>query len=365
MASAKINKTTYSYLPFRASIKDRDAIHIHHITRTTGNMMVTTENSESLPFRSFQLDHECGYNRLILNGPTNGRAKDKDSECVNQHLVGEGMGFHFRTFGSKFESANELYYSYGKPSSTSVDSLPCTAKKPTDLPEHSYFTMYGGGNKKFERFYHRKVHTVVYGEYKTYVSNTLEFSSKKRLSLFSVNKNCNVKNDIRDSSNHFEDSPPSPKIGNGSGHLNQKAATGMDDVLATYLPFLPNAIDSDHSVDMYADGNISLFGRNSTLVGGNSSTIVTANGSVLIKAPFIFLDGIVVCSRQPTVAPIDLSLFPRPKLKNLTLPEVGLTKGYDEYPDSHKAIYEDVWRTEEERKIPETGDEEITRPGSG
>jgi hypothetical protein len=320
-------ESPWSYLPFRAAIGDRDAIHVHYVTRTTGDMLVSTENSTSLPWRSLQLDHEGGYNRIIMNGPINGRATDKittvgknDPTCINKYLENQGMGLHIRTLGSKYENASELYYCYGVGGITNVDRPPCSSYDECYL-QNSYLTMLkGSGGGRFEQFYQRDLATVIYGEDLSYTKGNKSIKTKGNLFLTSSNSTVTVKNSIDCTSATL----PIPSFFDVSG-------IGM--------------LNSDNSTHNYASGYNNVFSGLGTFIGSHGPVMIRSSMGATFITGNVFVSGLVFAMNfiKYPIPPV-----PTPQVFEGPSPSVAVQPGYDLFPDSHKAITENIWDVEKQ-----------------
>lgn len=314
----------YSYLPFRATIGDRDKIHIHHVTKSTGDLFVTTENATSLPWRTTQLDHEGGYNRIILNGPINGRATDKetslgknDPTCINKYYIGEGMGMHIRTLGSLYQSSDEFYKCFGVGGFVDVEFPPCEPLDEECYIHNSYFTMLrGSGEGKLEEFFDRDIHKVIYGDSMTYVKGNKSLLAKNNLFIGSYDVDVLVRNSIK-----CED-----------------ALEETDEELVDVTGV--GELEADHSIHGYAQSYNNLFSELGTFVGSNGFVLIRSSLGISFIQGNIFTDGLAFAS-DFRIAPIPV--IPVPKVHAPLIPDVAIQPGYYLFPDSHKAIIEDVW----------------------
>lgn len=319
---AKPNKCEYSFLPFRAYPADRDSIYVTTISAMYGNKIVSTDDSTSLPYRTFQIDQDDGFNRFVLNSSVHGRYLNKEGKVILKTNRNLGSGFHFRTLAYMYESSAEQFFQYGNIPVVLKDSK--VPFKKSSYSIHSFHTFRGDKHpdkQKVERFYHRNIHTIIYGDNRTFSKYEYSYICNGQITMVSRKGICNV-----------------PKV----------------DKAAMTTPYTPDKTKND--INLIAQDGIYLKANDIIHLDATRIIInapcIEIRGSILLKG-FLKILGLLdaIVGSFTHIGCGEGSNKP-----NGSCPTVHYTDGYDEWSDNHKSIYEHIWKansTCDKSKTPE------------
>lgn len=357
-----ITEENTSALPFKAWQGDRDNINILYSSMKTGHRIIATDDTLSLPVRSMQIDHDGGFNRIVYSGSVYGRVIDKVGNPVYDAGFMTGSGVHEITSGNKFNTASELNVCVGKEREMETES-----SKHQDLYKmtqaRSCFTMYGkkadNTFKSYEQYYERHLATIIEGRNTQASRDTFTYKCFRRISFTSTSK-YNVKVDNNSTyddydmvTNTTDGSSYKTKLNQYNKEQNSKQYKASDYIKKPDVGIIESAMFSNsndyNSIDLVADDNIVLQGGKTGLqIYNEGVNIIVKNGTAMIKAKIIRLDGEVFASQNIQVrGSVRRHSGPMPMSAKIAKvgyaldPQVKISKGYDEIPESQKAMTED------------------------